>query len=252
MKRPRIIPVLGISGSSAVKTVKFRKPKYIGDPLNALRIFNEKEVDEIIITDITASIEKRGPNIPSIADLASECFMPVSYGGGIRSLSDVENLLAVGIEKIIINSLFVTNPKEVSEIVKRIGSQSVAASIDVKRNCFKRLRAWTHSGSRNTGLSVQELVKRAEDLGCGEIVITSIERDGTREGYDLDLIQAAAAVVRIPVVAYGGAASLQDCASAIKAGAAGAAAGSLFTLRGPHDAVLISYPSEKEIQTLLD
>ncbi|HXT16703.1 MAG TPA: AglZ/HisF2 family acetamidino modification protein [Gemmatimonadaceae bacterium] len=242
MWRTRVIPTLLLHRGGLVKTERFRKPKYVGDPINAARIFNEKEVDELVVLDIGATVEGREPDMRRIEELAGECFMPLAYGGGIRTLEQVGRILTVGIEKVVLNSVLASNPAVVSEASRMAGSQSVVVSIDARRRWWGAYRTYTRGGRTSTGLHPVEAAKRAEDLGAGEILLTSIDREGTYRGYDLELIAAVSSAVTIPVVACGGARQIDDLAAAIGAGASASAAGSLFVFNGPHRAVLISFP----------
>jgi cyclase len=235
-----------------VKTVKFKNPKYVGDPINAVKIFNEKEVDELIFLDITATTEKRKPNFRLINDIASECFMPFGYGGGISDLNDMRELFNLGVEKVIINTYAVENPSFVKSAAERFGSQSIVVSIDVKKNLFGKYQVYTHGGKKVTKLDPATFAVRMEEIGAGEIILTSINRDGTMEGYDIGLIKKVSQSLNIPVVASGGAGTIQDFANAVKqGGAAAVAAGSLFVFLGKHRAVLINYPKQTEIETLI-
>jgi cyclase len=250
MLRLRIIPVLLLTESGAVKTERFKTRRYVGDPINALRVFNEKEVDEIFILDIEATAAGCGPDFNRARDLASECFMPMGYGGGIRSVADAEKLFAVGVEKVVLGTIAAENPQIVREIASRAGSQSVVVCVDVKRDWLGRLRVCARSGRRNTGLDPVAFAQRMAELGAGEILVQSVDRDGTRQGYDLDLVRSVAANVRVPVVACGGAGSLADFQKAFQTGASAAAAGSQFVFYGRHHAVLITYPTQDELRTL--
>jgi cyclase len=252
MLATRVIPCLLLKGKGLVKTIKFKDPKYIGDPINAIKIFNDKEVDELVFLDITATIEKKGPDFKLISEIASECFMPLGYGGGITTIQQIEKLFNIGIEKVILNSSTFTSINLLTEATKIFGSQSVVASIDVKKHWLtKKQTVYTQSGKFNTAISPVEYAKKMEQAGAGEIIINSIDQDGTMEGYDLDLIKMVSAQVNIPVVALGGAGSLQDFKSAIDAGASAVAAGSFFVFQKMHRAVLITYPSQSEMKTAL-
>lgn len=249
MKRIRIIPVLLIREGGLVKSVKFRNHKYVGDPMNAVKIFNEKEVDEIVILDISASAEKRGPNIQQIKEIAGEAFMPLAYGGGISSIREIKELITAGVEKVVLNSSAFDNPALISEGAKWVGSQSIVVSMDIRKNWLGKFKVYTQNGAKNTGLDPLTYARRMEQAGAGEIFLNSIERDGTFEGYDTLLIEQVSAAVNIPVVAVGGAGSVEDFAVAVRHGASGVAAGSLFVFQRPHRAVLISYPGQQELRT---
>lgn len=251
MIRPRVIPALLLQGQGLVKTVKFKDPKYLGDPINIVRIFNDKEVDELIFLDITATPERRRPPFEMLAKITSECFMPLGYGGGIRSLEDVKTLLALGIEKVILNTAAVELPELVTQAAEYAGSQAVVISMDVKRGLLGKYEVFTHSGTKATGLDPLRHAQEMERRGAGELFVNSIDRDGTMQGYDLDLIRRVAQAVGIPVIACGGAGNLQHLAEAIRAGASAAAAGSMFVFQGPLRGVLISYPSHEELGRLL-
>ena len=244
MKRIRVIPVLLVNKGKLVKTIKFKDPVYVGDPINAVKIFNEKEVDELIVLDISASLEGRGPNFEMIGELAGECFMPLAYGGGIRSLEEVKKVFDKGIEKISINSSLLEHPGLIEETARLYGSQSLVASVDVGKNIFGRYVAFTKGGSRKSKPGITELVRQLEDRGAGEILVNSIDRDGTGQGYDLDLVRLVAESVNLPVIACGGAGNLEHFRQAVIQGKVSAvAAGSMFVFQGKHRAVLISYPS---------
>jgi cyclase len=252
MKRIRVIPVLLLKGDGLYKSQQFKNYRYVGDPINAVRIFNEKEVDELAIIDITASREKRSPNIRKIGEIASEAFMPLSYGGGISHIDEVKQILFNGIEKVIINKAAVANPQLITEISSRFGTQSVVVSIDIKKNWLGKYRVYTENGSHNTDLDPVFFAKQCEELGAGEILLNSIDRDGTYKGYDLGILKQICDAVTIPVVSVGGAGSVEDFKKAVEQGKASAvAAGSMFVFQRPHDAVLISYPSQAELKEKL-
>ncbi len=244
MNIPRVIPILLIKNRGLVKTVNFKNPKYIGDPINALRIFNDKEADELVLLDIDASRFKKKINFDFIKDIVSEAFMPVAYGGGINSLDDVKQLFSLGIEKVIINTLLYTNPNLVLELVKNYGSQSIVVSIDYKSTLFYKNRPCFSSGTITIKTELFDYLKSIEDLGVGEIILQNINKEGTMAGYDLEGIKKASNIINIPLVASGGAGNMEDVRSAIDAGASAAAAGSIFVYNGPHKAVLISYSNK--------
>lgn len=250
MLKTRVIPCLLLSQGGLVKTVEFESPRYVGDPINAVRIFNDKEVDELVFLDIDATPSGNGPNFELLADIASETFMPLAYGGGVASLAQVKRLLALGIEKVIIGAAAENSPGFVSEIAGVVGSSSVVVSVDVRRNRRMQCGVFVNRGRQDCK---QDPVSRARELerrGAGEILLNSIDRDGTQLGYDLDLIRQVSDAVSIPVVAVGGAGSLQHFRDAANQGASAVAAGSLFVFHGKHKAVLITYPDRKELEEL--
>jgi cyclase len=239
----RVIPCLLLKNGGLVKTIKFKDPKYIGDPINAIKIFNEKEVDELIIIDIEASKQNREPDFNIIKEIASECFMPVCYGGGVKSFDHAQKIFNLGIEKISINSLLFNDVSVLEKIIKTYGSQSLVASIDCKKTFLNGYQVLSPLGNRNTKKLVS-WVKELESVGVGEIFLNSVDRDGTMQGYDLDLIKIVSDAVTIPVIACGGASSIENLLLPItKAGASAVAAGSLFVFHGRHRAVLINYPN---------
>ena len=243
----RVIPCLLLKGRGLVKTVRFKDPTYVGDPINAIKIFNEKEVDELVFLDIKATLEKKPPPYQVLSEIASECFMPLAYGGGVRSLQEIEKIFSLGVEKVCLNTAAVEDPHLIRDAAKAFGSQSIVVSMDVKKSLFGKYEMFTHGGSRNARKDILSHVRRMEELGAGELLLTSIDRDGTRQGYDVELIGRVAEAVGIPVIACGGAGDLNDITAAVKSGAAAAAAGSLFVFHGRHRAVLISYPSRQEL-----
>jgi imidazole glycerol-phosphate synthase subunit HisF len=228
--------------------VKFRDYKYVGDPINAVRIFNEKEVDELAILDIDAGRENRVPDISRIEEIVSEAFMPIAYGGGITTADQAKRILSCGVEKVILNRAAVKNPALVSEIARQFGSQSVVVSIDYKKNFFGRSGVYIENGKTNTGLDPVSFAKQMETNGAGEILLNAIEKDGSFSGYDLDMIEQVSHAINIPMIAVGGAASLSDFRQAVLHGASAVSAGSMFVFQRPHRAVLISYPSQKELE----
>jgi len=247
----RVIPVLLIMDGGLVKSVRFKSHRYVGDPINAVKIFNEKEVDEIIILDISATKDNLTPNIERISEIASEAFMPLSYGGGITTIDQVKKILYQGVEKVIFNSSAIFNENLISETANRFGSSSTVVSIDYKKNFWGKNRVYTNCGKRDTGLDVVAFAKKMSMLGAGEIFLNSIDKDGTYSGYDLPLIQKVSDAVDIPVIACGGAANDVDLASAVNEGHASAsAAGSMFVFQGVHKAVLISYPNWDNMQKM--
>jgi imidazole glycerol-phosphate synthase subunit HisF len=252
MIRPRMIPVLLLDGSGLVKTIKFKDPKYIGDPINAVRIFNEKEVDELVLLDITRTRHERGIQLQQIRDIASEAFMPMGYGGGIRTMQDVYQIFQSGFEKVILNTAVLKNRDLIHEAVKEVGSQSIVISIDVRKDLLGRYETYVNSGKDRMRKRPEDLAREMEDSGAGEIILNSIDRDGTREGFDLALIHNVAQSVHIPLVACGGAGSIQHFVDALQSGASAVAAGSLFVLHGKHRAVLISYPQYAELKSTLE
>jgi len=250
MYRPRIIPVLLLKESGLVKTTKFKKYNYIGDPINAVKIFNDLEADELIFLDISATNENRTIDYDFIKEIGDEAFMPFSIGGGITNINQVESLISQGAEKVVLNSYCFKNPSIITEIANLFGSQSVVVSIDIFKNIFGKYSLYSHSGKKKQSIKIIDWIKRVVDLGAGEILINSVNNDGIMEGYDLDLISMISKNVNIPVIACGGAGCYNDFHSAITSGAHAVAAGSLFVYHGPKKAVLINYPSKKEISKI--
>lgn len=244
MIRARVIPCLLLRGHRLVKTRKFKDAVYIGDPVNAVRIFNEKEVDEIVILDIDASREGREPNYELIAEIAGECFMPVAYGGGITTLEQARKLIRCGIEKVVINSASFETTRFIREIADVFGSQAVVGSIDARKSLFGGYRVFIKSGTIDTKLKPEDHAASLVEAGVGEIFLNSIDSDGQMQGYDLELIKKVSLSVNVPLIACGGAGTLDHMRSALKQGGASAvAAGSMFVFYGKHRAVLINYPT---------
>lgn len=248
---PRVIPVLLISDGYLVKPVAFQGGKYIGDPINAVRIFNEKQVDELILCDIDASVKGTPIDFRLIEEVASEAFMPVAYGGGVSSAEEARRIAQIGIEKVIVNSALRDNPGLVTDISGALGQSSTVVSIDAKRKRFgSGWDTYTHRGSRSLGMTPVQLAVRAQELGAGELILSSIDRESSFSGYDFKLIEAVSRAVTIPVVALGGAQGFDDFRPAMEMGASAVAAGSMFVLNGKHRAVLISYPTPDQIRSL--
>ncbi len=252
MLQTRVIPCLLLRGESLVKTVKFGKYGYIGDPLNTCRIFNELEVDELTFLDITASREKRGPNLKILQEISNECFMPLSYGGGIRSVKTVEKVLSIGFEKIVLNTCPFENPNIITEMAKAFGSQSVIIAIDVRKSFWGKYEVFSLSGSVNQKTSPVEWAKQVEERGAGEILLTSIDREGTWKGYDVDLTKQVAEAVSIPVIAHGGAGTVEHIGEVVKKGHASAVAlGSMVVYQRKDLGVLVNFPDNKELERVL-
>ncbi len=247
MLRPRIIPSLLYHDKGLVKTVNFKSPKYVGDPINAVRIFNEKQVDELAFFDIDATVLGKEPDYTLIEKLANQSRMPLCYGGGVKTKEQAQRIFGLGIEKIALSSAIIQNPKLVTEIAERVGSQSVIVVLDVKKKVFGGYELYTHNGKKATGINPLKLAADMQQLGAGEIIINSIDQDGSMKGYDMSLIEKVAGVTSLPLTVLGGAGSLQDIEKVIeKHGVIGVAAGSLFVFKGPYKAVLINYPSQTE------
>lgn len=253
MLRTRIIPVLLLQDNGLVKGKQFKNHKYIGDPINTVKIFNEKEVDELCFLDISASNKNQNPNFDLIKDIASEAFMPFSYGGGIKNVEQIEKLFNIGVEKVIINTTAFFNARVVQEAVKLAGSQSIVISIDVRGSLFGTYEVYVSNGQIKTKLDPVTYAKKMQDYGVGEIIINLIDREGTGKGYDLELLKIVSQAVDIPVVGLGGAGCLQDLVDAKnQTNVSGLAAGNLFVFHGKHKAVLITYPKYEELEKLFN
>jgi cyclase len=243
----RLIPVLLLRGKGLVKTTKFKNPVYIGDPINAVRIFNEKEVDELVLCDIEASMQQRDPNYAWIKDIVSECFMPVGYGGGIGNLEQIRKIFDLGVEKVILNTA-AFDFKLVAQAASIYGNQSIVGCIDAKKSFFGTYNVYSKSGSTKHKITPEEFAKQLVSAGVGEIIIQSIDNEGSMAGFDLELTQSVASVVNVPVVASGGAGNMQHISDVLDKGkASSVAAGSFFVFKGKHKAVLINYPKQEEI-----
>jgi cyclase len=248
LNRPRVIPVLTIMDEDLVKTTQFKNPRYLGDPINAVKIFNEKMVDELCVLDIGASKNGTSINFDLLETIASQAFMPLSYGGGIKSLEDVKKILKMGYEKVIINSAFSLNPKLIKEASDFAGSSSVVLSIDIKPNHSNNYLVYTESGSKKLSIDLESYVQKGIKYGCGEVLLNSIDRDGMMTGYPLELISRLVKTIEVPMIVCGGAGSIQDLSLAVnEAKVSAVAAGSLFVYYGKQKAVLINFPSEDEL-----
>lgn len=247
MLRTRIIPALLLRNESLVKTVRFGKFTYVGDPCNTVRIFNELEVDELLFLDITATTENRTPNLKVLTDIANECFMPLGYGGGVRTFDNAKAIFEIGFEKVALNSFASEEPAFVTQLAEHFGNQAVIASIDVKKDLWGRYRVYTHAGKRATGRDPVEWAQELVTLGAGEILLTSIDREGTWEGFDLELVKDITAAVNIPVIAQGGAGTVAHIGAVVKqAGASAVALGSMVVFQKKGMGVLINFPDIKE------
>lgn len=252
MLKTRIIPCLLLKGEGLVKTRKFSDPKYVGDPINTVRIFNDFEVDELVFLDIEASRQKRGPNFKVLTEIANECFMPLAYGGGIRTLDDVQKIFSIGFEKISINSFAFEDASFITRASDILGSQSVIASIDVKKNFWGRYEVYTLGGTRNTKADPVEYALKVEEAGAGEILLTSIDHEGTWSGFDIELTRKVAEAVSIPVIAQGGAGKVEDIGLAVKQGKASAVGlGSMVVYQAKGMGVLINYPDRDSLEKVL-
>lgn len=248
MLRTRIIPIIQLNNRELVKTVNFKNPKYLGDPLNAIKIFNEKRVDELIIIDLSTAKKRGDIDFEFIEELCSECFMPIGYGGGIKSLKDIEKLFKIGVEKIIINSLFIENPEIIKQAIEKFGSQSIVISIDLKSTFFSKIKTpHIHSGKTKVPLSTKEYLSRCVQMNVGEILINDIDREGTFKGYDLAILKSFGEKINIPLIINGGVSNLNDFIQGKNSEFDAFAAGSFFCLQKPHLAVLITYLNQDEI-----
>lgn len=251
MLRPRIIPSLLLQDNGLVKTVNFKNPKYVGDPINAVKIFNEKEVDELAIFDIDATNKGLEPNYSLIERIANQSRMPLCYGGGVKTIEQAQRIFGLGIEKIALSSAVLQNPQLITDIADRVGSQSVIVVLDVKKKLFGGYEVFTHNGKKSTGINPFKFIEQAQELGAGEIIINSIDQDGVMKGYDMALIDKAREKTSLPMTVLGGAGNLDDIKKVIeKHQIIGVAAGSLFVFKGIYKAVLINYPTKQEKENL--
>jgi imidazole glycerol-phosphate synthase subunit HisF len=250
MLKHRIIPALLLKNSGLVKTLKFKDPKYIGDPINAIRIFNEKEVDEIMVLDIAASKQRSEPNYALIEEFAGECFMPLAYGGGVSTVDQASRLFQLGVEKVCLQTAALDNTNLVSELANRFGSQSVMVSIDIKRNWIGKAQLYGAANGKSRKAPWLEHAHQLIDAGAGEVLLNAVDKDGTLAGPDLDLIREASSSLDVPLITVGGISSMDDIKAAVEAGASAVAAGAFFVFHGPHRAVLITYPKYNDLESL--
>ena len=242
----RVIPSLLYSDSGLYKTVKFVKKKYLGDVINSVRLFNDLGADELILLDIDATRKNTGPNLEVVSSLASECFMPLTYGGGIASVEDAEALLRLGVEKICLNSAVIDHPNLINCLVERFGSSAIVVSIDVKRTIFGKMKVFSYRDNSSLNIDLVEHVKNIASRGAGEILVTNVDKEGTQTGFDINLISKVSDAVSIPVIVNGGCGTFLDIVEAFNAGASAVSCGSKFVYDGPHNAVLINYLSDED------
>jgi len=247
MLETRIIPCLLLQEERLVKTIKFSNPVYVGDPINTIKIFNEKEVDELIILDINASKKNLLPNYKYIKQLAQECFMPLCYGGGINSIQIADKLFEIGVEKLSVQNIIFENFDIITQITRKYGSQSLVVSIDIKKDIFGRYKIYNSSKKVKYNFEISAFLKKVEDAGAGEIFINFVDLDGTKNGLNLDFIKNFVKSVNIPIIICGGLNNLTEINSAVACGVSAVAAGAFFVFQGPHRAVLITYPSKEEL-----
>ncbi|MGC4028212.1 MAG: AglZ/HisF2 family acetamidino modification protein [Steroidobacteraceae bacterium] len=247
----RVIPTLLLQDGGLVKTRKFRNPKYVGDPVNAIRIFNEKEVDELVVLDIQASKQGREPDYALISEIAGECFMPLCYGGGVCTVEMAARIFDSGVEKVCLQTAAFENPSLITQIARRFGSQAVVLSVDIKRDWLRRARLYNAKSGSIASQLWTDFLRIGVEAGAGEVIVNSVDHDGESDGYDLEVIGQAAGMVEVPVIASGGAGKLDDFKAAIAAGASAVAAGAMFVFHGPHRAVLITYPRYEELEEII-
>lgn len=252
MLQKRVIPCLLLHKGGLYKTEKFKKPTYIGDPINAIKIFNEKEVDELMFLDIDASVENKEPNYKMIEDIASECFMPLCYGGGVKTIDQMKKIYALGVEKVSISSVTISNPNLIKEAASIFGNQSVVVTIDIKKDFWGNKKVFVNNGKKNTKKNPIDFIQEVERLGAGEIVINSIDNDGLMKGYDCELLTEIKLNSNVPIIALGGAGDLNHIKEVFKTTNVDAVAcGSMFVYQGPLKGVLISYPSYEKISEVI-
>jgi cyclase len=251
MLNNRIIPTLLLHEGGLVKTRKFKNPKYVGDPINAIRIFNDKEVDELVLLDIDASREGREPNVAALAEIAGECFMPLCYGGGVRTLEMAARIFDCGVEKVCLQSSAMDDPGLITQIANRFGSQAVVLSVDVKRDWLRAPKLYQSRSGKTAPMAWTEFMRMGVAAGAGEVMLNAVDRDGEQGGYDIELIRQATGLIEVPLIASGGAGQLADFKAAIEAGASACAAGAMFVFYGPHRAVLITYPHYEDLEKIV-
>lgn len=252
MLRTRIIPVLLLRDDALVKTVKFSKPAYIGDPINTVRIFNELEVDELVFLDIEATTQSRKPNLSILREIANECFMPLAYGGGLYDFETAKEIFEIGFEKVVLNTACHTHPNVIEQLVQHFGNQAIVASVDVKKNFWGNYDVFTHSGSKNSKKNPVEWCKQLEAMGVGEILLTSLDKEGTWSGFDIDLTRKVSDAVGIPVIAHGGAGNLEHISQVVHQGKASAVAlGSMVVFQKKGMGVLVNFPEKNQLELVL-
>lgn len=252
MLQTRIIPCLLLKDNSLVKTVNFKKPAYIGDPVNTARIFNELEVDELLLLDIAATNNNNKPDFKILAELANECFMPLAYGGGINNFEVAKKIFQIGIEKIVINSIAFSKPTFITELAEHFGNQSIIASIDVKKNIFGKYQVYSNSGTKKHKIDPVAWAQKLEQLGAGEILLTAIHQEGTWKGFDIDIIEKISNAVNIPVISNGGSASIDDIGKAVRLGGASAVSlGSMVVYQSKGMGVLVNFPEKQKLKKIL-
>jgi cyclase len=250
--RPRLIPCLQVADGELLKTRRFKDPVYLGDPINAVKLFNDLDCDELIVVDIRATLGGRAPDYALIEEFASEAFMPLTYGGGISSVEHIRRILRIGIEKVVVGTAAATDAKLIAAAADTFGSQSIVVSVDVRKTILGRREVWIRSGTQNTGMEPRAFALRMQEQGAGELFVQSIDREGARSGYDLTLMKEVSQAVSIPVIGCGGAGTLDDVRRLMSSSRVAAAAGTMFVMHGKHGAPLISYPRAAEIASLLD
>lgn len=250
MVKHRVIPALLLRNNGLVKTLRFKDPKYVGDPINAIHIFNEKEVDELMVLDIMATKDRREPNYALIEQFAGECFMPLAYGGGVRTVEQAKQIFSLGVEKICLQTGALQNFGLIRDLSERFGSQSVMVSVDIKKNWFGKVGVYASAQNKILATPWIDVLRLLVEAGAGEVLLNAVDKDGTLSGPDLGLIREASAAVDVPLIAVGGISSLADIKLAVQAGASAVAAGAFFVFHGPHRAVLITYPSSSELSNL--
>jgi len=252
MLRHRVIPVLLLHKDGLVKTKQFKDPVYLGDPINAINIFNDKEVDELIFLDIDATKYNKSIDFKLIEEIAQECFMPFAYGGGIKTIEDIQKLFTIGVEKVIINT-GLDNKDLILSAIEKFGSQSIVASVDMKKDEYNKYKIYSYVNNHILNHDLFEYIKELEQLNIGEIFINNVDNDGMQNGYDIDIMNSLSKSVNIPMIACGGAGRLDDLKNIIKdTNVSAVAAGSLFVFYGVHNAVLITYPKYEELETVLE
>ena len=252
MLRTRVIPCLLLKGETLVKTVRFKRSNYIGDPVNTVRIFNELEVDELSVLDIDASVNATGPNFELLQSITNECFMPLSYGGGVSTMAHAERLFKMGFEKVMVNSAVYSKPELVTEIAEKFGSQAVIVGIDVKKKLFGGYALYSHSGRKKQPISPIDWAIKVQQLGAGEILLTSIDNEGTWSGFDTELVRLIASAVDIPVIANGGAKDIASIQAVVKNTSVSAVAlGSMVVYQSKGMGVLVNFPDKIELEQAL-